>query len=271
MSRLTFTMRHAPDQRLDLSPLVPDRLAGKSETEIARIVISTTRETVRVGDAFRIAMGDVHDMVFRRAHAGLDRIGARLKAGAITVSGDAGAYCGAAMTGGTIRVSGSAGYGAGIAMAGGALEIGGDAGDFCGGSFAGHMAGMTGGVLVVRGSAGARAGDRMRRGLVAIGGNCGALAGSRMIAGTLLVTGKLGPRPGMLMRRGTILAGSARDIHILPTFADCGIMSSPFARLYRLGIEEAGVRWSGEWLPQTLRRLAGDMSTIGKGEILLPA
>ena len=54
MSSLTFSLREAPDQRLDLSPLIPQNLAGKTVAEIERIELRTTRVRVTVGDVFRI-------------------------------------------------------------------------------------------------------------------------------------------------------------------------------------------------------------------------
>lgn len=267
MSRLTFTLRGVPDQRLDLSELTPAKLAGKSERQIARIVISTTKEQMTVGDAFRISMGDKAHIVFRRAHERLDRIGAGLSAGSITVFGDTGAYAGVGMTGGTLSISGSTQPFAGAAMAGGILEIKGNTDDFCGASLRGHMLGMTGGMIVVRGSVGERTGDRMRRGLIFVEGNCGELAGSRMIAGNIIVLGRLGPRAGMLMKRGTIIAAGAKDM--LPTFNDCGTMPLGFTALYRGAFDATGLKRPRKPIAPIVRRFAGDMASLGKGEILL--
>ena len=55
-------------------------------------------------------------------------------------------------------------------MRAGAITVSGDAGAFVGSARAGHTQGMTGGAIVVRGNAGDRAGDRMRRGLLMIEG-----------------------------------------------------------------------------------------------------
>jgi formylmethanofuran dehydrogenase subunit C len=151
-------------------------------------------------------------------------------------------------------------------MLNGLLEIRGDAGEGAGAALAGHMAGMRGGLIVVHGSAGTRAGDRMRRGLIAIGGDCGALAGSRMIAGTILVGGKLGDRPGMLMKRGTIMGASARNM--LPTFNDCGRFELNFTSLYAMAFAAHGVKIPVA-IARNVRRFAGDMASLGKGEILL--
>ena len=46
MKPLVFTLKQEPDQRLDLAPLVPHLLDGKSAKDIAAIELQTTREKV---------------------------------------------------------------------------------------------------------------------------------------------------------------------------------------------------------------------------------
>ena len=46
------------NQRLDLSPVVPHLLAGKSAAQIERIELQTTKQRVTLGDAFRLRMGE---------------------------------------------------------------------------------------------------------------------------------------------------------------------------------------------------------------------
>ena len=50
MKPIIFTLRQEPQQRLDLSPLTPDRLVRRSAKEIESIEIGTTRVSVKVGD-----------------------------------------------------------------------------------------------------------------------------------------------------------------------------------------------------------------------------
>ena len=66
MSSLTFSLREAPAQRLDLSPLIPQNLAGKTVAEIERIEVGTTRIRVSAGDIFRIREGDPGFNCYRR-------------------------------------------------------------------------------------------------------------------------------------------------------------------------------------------------------------
>jgi formylmethanofuran dehydrogenase subunit C len=154
-------------------------------------------------------------------------------------------------------------------MKGGAIEISGDAGDRLGGPVAGETAGMRGGTVLVHGRAGERIGDRLRRGTIIVEGGAGAYAGSRMIAGTLVVLGRTGPLPGYLMTRGTIVLGDRSD-EMSPTFIDCGVHDLVALRLMAAFIGGLSVR-AGKLIRRPLRRLAGDMATVGKGEIFIRA
>ena len=58
MKPLVLTLKERPAERLDLSPVLPHLIAGKSAGEIARIEVQTTRRPLTVGDVFRLRMGD---------------------------------------------------------------------------------------------------------------------------------------------------------------------------------------------------------------------
>lgn len=268
MSALVFTLREAPAQRLDLAPLVPNRLAGLSESDIAKIELQTTRERLCAGDVFKIAVGDAAQIRFDGGNERFDRIGCAMSSGDIHVDGDVGIQAGRLMRGGRLTVAGNAGPWAASAMKGGTLVITGSAGDRLGGPLAGEMAGMRGGVVVVHGPAGARAGDRMRRGMIIVEGEAGAQAGSRMIAGTLIVRRRAGPLPGYLMTRGTlVLAGGC--VALSPTFADSGlhefVANALMANFVKPHSPDVAALLRQPW-----RRLLGDMAVIGKGEIFYP-
>lgn len=266
MKPLVLTAREYPEQRLDLSVLVPQRLAGKTVAEIAAIELQTTRQRVTVGDLFGVRMGDANALRIENASDRFDGVGEGMSAGEIHVDGDVGQKAGRRMSGGRLVIGGDAGPWAGSGMTGGYLEVGGDVGDSLGGSFVGETAGMRGGVIVVRGNAGERAGDHMRRGTILIEGGAGPYAGSRMIAGTLLVRGRAGPRPGYLMQRGTIVLGQVCE-SVSPTFVDCGVHDLVATRLMAAYFKEYSTK-SAAILGRPLRRLAGDMAVLGKGEIL---
>ncbi len=268
MTSLTFTLRGEPDQRLDLTALAPDRLLGRSAAEVEKIEIGTTKQSVKVGDAFKLTLGDVHDVRYEGGSTRLDCLGAKLLPGfAITVNGDVGAQLGRLAKAGTITVNGNAGPYAASGNAGANIEIKRNAGDFLCGPLAGELAGMAGGRVVVRGNAGARAGDRLRRGVVIIEGDAGEELGARLIAGTIFLLGKPAGRVGYLNKRGTIALAKAGDFG--PTYIDCGPQDLTFARMYARSLREvsagASLLFSGK-----LRRFGGDTSVYGKGEILTP-
>jgi formylmethanofuran dehydrogenase subunit C len=262
---LVLSLRQAPEQRLDLSPLVPHLLAGKTEAAIARIELQTARARITVGDAFRLRMGDVAHIRIENACERLDRIGHRMSSGEITVEGDAGAQAGRLMGAGRLTIRGNAGPWAASGLNGGMIEIAGSAGDRLGGPLAGETAGMRGGVVVVRGGAGDRAGDRMRRGMILLEGGAGRYAGSRMIAGTLVARRKVGPLPGYLMRRGTIVLAQGTD-ELSPTFVDCGVHDLLVLHLMATFVNTVSPRLASAFR-RSLRRWAGDMAVSGKGEI----
>jgi formylmethanofuran dehydrogenase subunit C len=266
---LVLTLRGRPDQRLDLSPLVPHRLAGMTEAEIEKVELQTTRRRVVVGDVFRLRMGDAEQVRIEASCDRLDRIGQEMTGGEMVVDGDAGARAGRLMKGGRLTIRGHAGPWAASSMRGGAIEIFGDAGDYLGGPVAGEVAGMRGGMVLVHGRAGERAGDRLRRGTIVVEGGAGAYAGSRMIAGTLVVLGRAGLLPGYLMKRGTIVIGDTIE-ELSPTFIDCGVHDLVALRLMADFLGGYSVR-GGKLFRRPLRRFAGDMATLGKGEIFIRA
>ncbi len=265
---LVLRLKHEPDQRLDLSPLVPHLLDGKSEKEIAATELQTTRETRTVGDVFSITAGSVEAIRFEGGSTRLDNLGHGLKSGEIIIEGACGHAAGHAMSGGSLVISGDAGPFAGSGLSGGRLEIKGNAGDFLGGPLDGEMEGISGGLVIVRGSAGQRAGDRLRRGTIIIEGRAGDYFGSRLIAGTLIAVGGAGRLPGFLMRRGTIVLGSTPTL--AATFVDCGVHRLAFASLFsRLLAKDS--KGAADLLRKPLHRFGGDMAALGKGEAFFPA
>ncbi|HLH88496.1 MAG TPA: formylmethanofuran dehydrogenase subunit C [Xanthobacteraceae bacterium] len=267
MKPLVLSLRRRPDQRLDMSPLVPHRLTGQSPAEIGRIALQTTRTPVAVGDIFDVRVGDPTHLRIEGSCDRLDQVGAGLMDGELVVDGDVGAQAGRLMIGGRLTIRGHAGPWAGSAMKGGVMEILRSAGDHLGGPFAGETMGMGGGVIVVRGGAGERIADRMRRGTIVVEGPCGAYAGSRMIAGTLVVLRRTGALPGYLMKRGTVVLGAGSE-ELSPTFIDCGDHELVAMRLLSDFIRGYSPR-AAACLRGPLRRYAGDMAVLGKGEIFV--
>ncbi len=267
MKPLRLILRQRPDQRLDLSPLVPRLMSGRSAAEIERIELQTTRWRVSVGDVFRLRMGEPERIRIEGSCDWLDRIGHGMTGGEIFVDGHVGTQAGRLMAAGSLTIAGDTGPWAASGMTGGLLEIRGATGAFLGAPLAGEMAGMRGGLVIVRGRADERAGDRMRRGTIVIEGDAGPYAGSRMIAGSLIVGKQAGPLPGYLMKRGSIVLGSGCEA-LSPTFVDCGRHQLLAMRLWARMLHPHSKK-AATLLLRPLQRLAGDMAVLGKGEILV--
>jgi len=266
---LTFTLRAEPPERLDLSPLTPQSLAGLDKRAIASIRLGQSKRASTVGDMFRVSGSDPDTIVIEGGSGRFDGVAAGMTAGTVLVVGDVGAQAGRAMRGGQLTIEGDAGPHAGSGMRGGRLEILGNAGDHLGAPLAGELAGMNGGVLVVRGRAGACAADRMRRGLIAVLKGCGDHAGCRMIAGTLVVVGGAGAMPGYLMRRGSILLDRAPK-SLSPSFVESGAPDSVFAALADRHLIAEGIL-KRPMLGKAPCKYGGDNAVLGLGEILFPA
>lgn len=268
MTALTFTLRNEPPQRVDLSVLTPDRLAGLSAGAIEEIEIGTTRASTKVGDVFKVAAGDVRNTRYEGGSARFDQLGAKLLPDfSIHVEGDVGAQLGRLAKGGRITVTGSAGPYAASGNAGATIEIRGDAGDFLAGPLAGELAGMSGGRVIVRGNVGARAGDRLRRGILVIEGDAGEDLGSRLIAGTIILLGEARGRVGYLNKRGSLVFGKRRDFG--HTYIDCGPQELTFAKVFARSLKDDSPG-AAAVLGQKLQRYGGDTAVFGKGEILTP-
>lgn len=267
MSALCFELKITPEQRLDLSPLVPARLGGLSRKEIESLPINTTRAKLTVGEAFKVKGKDIERLEFIGTDERCDNIGARLSGGEIVVDGDAGMLLGARMKRGKIEVLGGAGVLAGASMTGGDVTVRRDVGDKAGGVAFGETMGMKGGFMSIGGDAGASLGERLRRGIIVVGGQAGDYAGARMIAGTLVFKHGAGRYAGYGNRRGSLIF-TEKPRHILPTYSDCGVMEFDYLRLLDKWLREQGVRIR---LGGKARRLMGDMAVLGKGEMLILA
>lgn len=268
MSPLTFSLKFPLRQRLDVSSLVPDHLVGKSRAELAAIQLQYGNRKIPLGEFFTIGGSDP-ETIHLTGSPKLDFIGRGMTRGTIEIEGDAGAYLGMQMRGGRLRISGSTGPYAACELRGGIVEIGGNAGDWLGAALPGNKKGMSDGVVIVKGNAGDRAGDHMRRGAILIEGNAGAYLGARMTAGTVAVRGEVGCHAGYAMRRGTLLLYRPLAT-ILSTFNDCGTHTLGFLPLLLKGFEGLDTFFATPVARRArVRRLVGDLSALGKGEILL--
>jgi formylmethanofuran dehydrogenase subunit C len=268
MSALIFTLKTAPDQRVDMSPLACHLLNGMAVADIAALTLQSGKRKLRVDDLFTLDGSDTQNIVIKNNMDKLDFIGKELDGGRITVEGDAGAYLGFGMKAGEIKVSGNAGLYAACEMKKGYLEIAGNAGDFLGAALPGNKMGMKGGTILVKGNAGERAGDHMRRGNILIEGNAGDYCGSRMTAGTIAVMGQTGRYLGYAMRRGTLLLWNQPQLSA--GFNDCGAHTLAFLPILFASFKPLNSRFADTSIAfNRVRRYAGDMSEMGRGEVLV--
>jgi formylmethanofuran dehydrogenase subunit C len=262
-----LSLRQPTSLPLDLSPLLPERLAGMAEREVAAIGLRHGNRAVPLGELFALAAAP-DDLILEGTTAACERIGRAMSGGRLRVDGDAGAFLAQDMRAGEIELAGTAGPYAASGMKDGLLRIRGDAGEHLGGALPGDPRGMQGGAVFVDGAAGGRLGDRMRRGVIVVGGAAGEHAGSRMIGGTIIVRGGCGAEPGYAMRRGSLILASPPS-RLLCTFADNGIGAQGWTALLRRHLQDLG--WRGGLPGPRFRRFTGCASTAGAGEILIEA
>ena len=269
MNALTFTLNISPRQRIDLSPLTPDKLAGKSRKDIEAMQLQSGNRKLSVAECFRIKGTDASTIIFANACDKLDRIGEAMSGGNIIIEGDTGAYLGFQMSGGDIHVHGNAAAYVACGMKNGIITIDKNTGDFLAAALPGEHCGMAGGIVLIRGNAGDRVGDHMRRGAVLIEGSVGSYCGARMTAGTIAVLGKTGDYPGFAMRRGTLLLRKMPGLMPV-TFNDCGTHMFSFLPMLTQSWKPLGGAFSR--LPKAgkpMQRHMGDLANNGKGEILI--
>lgn len=265
MSGYVLKLRSAPAGRLDLTGLIPSRMAALSSRDIEQLHISNAG--LRVGDVFSLSGSAGPTLTIEGGAARLDFVGAGLDEGTLVVAGEAGAYAGAGMSGGRLDIHGNTGDWLATGMKDGLITVKGSAGDFIGGPRTGDKQGMAGGTVVIEGHAGERAGDRMRRGTIIVRGTCGALAGSRMMGGTLVTEAGFGANPGSLLRRGTLIGPKVE--RMTATFADCGRHDLRILPIMNRYFAETLGALAPKAFPAIVRRFVGDLASIGKGEIIL--
>ncbi len=269
MSALTFTLKTAPAQRIDCSPLTPDALAEKSLADIAAIELQTGNTTTRVDSLFDVSGEDTNEIAFVANSDKLDFIGHSMTQGRIRVIGNAGAYVGIFMDGGEIEINGNTGIYTACEMKSGQIKVNGNTGDFVGGARPGRKNGMTGGTVIITGNSGDRTGDHMRRGMILIEGNAGDYCAARMVSGTIAVLGDTGAHLGYAMKRGTVLLTQTPSRGISANFNDCGSHTLAFLPLLFASFAKLDSKFAQVESFSRVQRYAGDLAGIGMGEILV--
>lgn len=269
MTKTFLRLRDYGTLPVEAEMISPDHLIGLTRAEVEALPLLVGRRRRPLGDLFEVKGDGAAEIEIEGDLSHVKRIGQGMTQGRIEIHGPVGMHVGSGMSGGEIVVHGDAGSWAGAKMAGGTLWIHGNAGSMLGAPYVGETRGMKGGLIVVDGNVGPRAGERMRRGSVVVQGDTADLTGARMIAGSIVVLGTLGPRAGAGMKRGTIvvLGGLAGDL--LPTFGYACTYQPVFMRAYLTYLLSLGVPIRPEQIEGEYRRFAGDVNTIGKGEILV--
>jgi formylmethanofuran dehydrogenase subunit C len=254
---------------VEAESISPDRFAGLGREDVMALPILYGRRSLTIGDLFTVEGDGAEEIVVEGDLSHVKRIGQGMSQGQITIHGNVGMHLGANMCGGEIGVHGNVDAWAGAHMSGGTIRVFGNTGSMLGAAYSGETRGVRGGTILVFGSAGPRAGERMRRGLIAIQGDAGEFAGARMIAGSLFVFGELGARAGAGMKRGTIVALGGLAGDLLPVFHYACSYNPPFLRLYLRRLHEWGLPVAPGQVEGNFRRYTGDITTLGKGEILV--
>lgn len=268
MSGLTLRLRHDPETQVNLKPVAAAATAGAAPYDLERLDIGLV-PGLKLGDIFSVSGAPGDTLTIDGSTPRLDYIGAGLDGGTVIVNGDTGAYAGRLMKSGRLQINGNAGPALASGLTGGIVHVKGSAGDAVGALVSGDRYGIAGGIVIVDGDIGARAGEKMRRGTIVARGTVGPQAAARMLGGTIIAEKGFRPGLGALMRRGMLVAPKVDQIPA--TFADCGrhdlLILHIMARYFRETLGDAA-----PWLPTgPVRRYAGDMATIGKGELLLAA
>lgn len=261
---LTLTLKDAPHVPLEAEAISPDVLAALSLTEVKAKPVFLGKRQLRLDDAFKIE-GEPGDAI--EVHGDLTKvkwIGRGMTKGSIRIHGPVGMHLGAYMKGGSIEVLGRAGDWVGGEMSGGTIHVHGDVGGQIGSAYRGGASGMSGGTILIEGTAGLEVGMRMKKGIIAIRGKVRDFCGLQMKGGTIVMMSGAEIRAGAWMNRGTIL--SLQPIKLLPTFAHSCDYLPAFVRMYAKHLKPHGFE-----IPTSggqYRRLTGDSSCLGKGEIL---
>lgn len=235
----------------------PDAFAGKSLDEISKLSIWEGNKQRSLGELFEIEGETVGKPEDLSIHVESDvhkvrRIGSKMAAGEIIISGDVGTHLGEEMKGGRITVGGNSGSWTGAMMKGGAIEVKGNAGHYVGAAYRGMVKGMRGGVITIHGSAGNELGCFMKKGLIKVLGGVAQFAGIHMRDGTIWIVGDSEARVGAEMTGGKIVVCGKVE-GILPTFATDSV--------------KAKVKVEGQEVAGPFYLFVGDLTEQGDGKL----
>jgi len=265
---VTLRVKEATSLPVEADSISPDLFVDRTNSEIKNLPLFCGRRKVNVGDLF-IVEGETADKIIIKGDVkNYKKIGQNMTRGRITVAGDVGMHLGAYMQGGEIIVHGDVHDWAGAHMQGGIIRIKGNGGHFAGAGYPGEKRGANRGAILIEGNAGNETGTRMRRGLIVVTGDTGEFTGANLIAGSIFVFGRLGERAGAGNKRGSIVA-MGDTAPLLPTYHYQCRFQSVCLRVYLRCIRSWGLPVSDDQMDGSFRRFSGDITALGKGEILI--
>ena len=270
---LLLKMIREPDIPIEAECLNPS--AGKLKPAAAsRLPVWQGRERAELGDFFsaaRINTEQEEELYIEGNLGRVKRIGQNTARGKLVVLGSCGMHTGEGMSGGEIEIHGGVGNWSFCLMSGGVVKISGGAGAFLAAALPGDARGMRGGAILVRGGTGGRAAERMRRGLLVVEGTLGEFAGAEMIAGTIVSLGRSMGRLGASMKRGSIIITGEHEPFLCGFEKSC-VYSPAFMPFLWRDLEARGFVAKGARFARAgakLARWCGDLTSLGKGEILV--
>lgn len=265
---VTLRLKESGTIPIEADSICPDLFVNLNLAEIKALTAFYGRRKVTLGDLFEVE-GKRSELIMVEGNLQhVKKIGMRMTQGRIVVRGDVGPHLGAHMRGGEIIIQGNASDWVGAQMQGGRIWIQGNAGHHVGAAYPGEKSGVNRGMIIVEGNAGRAVGARARRVLIIVQGSVGDFAGANMIAGSIIVFGQLGARAGAGNKRGSIVVFGGSP-EILPTYRYECTLEPVFLRFYLQRLREWGLSVSGELTDGNFRRYSGDLTSVGKGEILV--
>lgn len=267
---VTLRMKEPTTIPVECDNICPDVFVKRNLAEIKALPAFYGRRKVTLGELFHID-GEYSDCIVVEGDLRhVKKIGQRMSRGRIMVRGDVGLHLGAHMRGGEIIVQGDASDWVGAQMQGGRIWIKGNAGHRVGAAYPGEKIGVNRGVIIVEGNAGRQVGAMARRVLIVVQGDVGDFAGAQMIAGSIIIFGRLGECAGAGNKRGSIVVFGGSP-EILPTYKYECTLRSVFLGFYLQRMRGWGLMVPVEGADGRFRRYSGDITTVGKGEILVYA
>jgi len=223
MNTVTLTTKAKPDLYLEVDNINPDRIAGKTNEEIAALHLYEGSTQHPLGKFFDVSGSSGPTaaetrIVIKGDASRLKYIGMKMTAGEIVIEGNADMYVGAWMTGGKIQAKGNVEAFAGTGMKGGEIQIEGDAGNYLGAAYRGDWRGMAGGTIRVKGNAGSDMGYFMNGGTIIVGGNADVHVATHAEGnGKIIIKGNAKSKVGGQMVGGEIYIFGDLEVP-MPTF-----------------------------------------------------